>query len=766
MGTVVTEMNLVLKAPNTQTIAQARARALVVTFLVFFARSGHAGQTFDGPPAPVAPEVITREAKTGRATIRAVRLNEPLRVDGRLDEAIYSRVPALSDFVQMEPSAGSAATEKTEVWMLFDAVNIYVTFRCWESHPERMVVKEMRRDNSSLWQGENVAFFFDTFHDRRNGVEFGVSPSGGRYEGQVTNERSYNGDWNPVWKVVVGRFAGGWTVEAAVPFKSLRYGPGLAQVWGFQARRINAWKNELSFLTRLPPELGMGRGIFAASLAPAVVGLEAPERSKNLEVKPYTRTDVTTDRMASPPVSTHAGADVGLDVKYGLTEHLSTDLTYKTDFAQVEADDQQLNLTRFSLFFPEKREFFLENQGTFAFGGIGLPDMPILFYSRRIGLSQGQTVPIELGGRMTGRVGPYTVGALNIESGGQALPAAQATNFSVVRLKRDILRRSSVGVIATSRSAGEVDTGRNTAFGVDGTFALSGNLTINTYWARTETGSGSKDASSYRGQLDYGGDRYGVQVERLVVGENFDPGIGFVRRPNMRKSYGYFRFSPRPRKSKRIRKLHWDGSITRIANGDGQLETRDVFGEFAIDFQNSDHFSAQLERDEEFIPRPFAIAPGITLPIGRYNLETTRVGYSLGPQRALVATLLAEYGPFYGGRRAALSVSAGRLNPTLRLSIEPTYSINRVMLPQGDFAAALTGSRVTYTLTPLMFASALVQYNSSTDVMSTNLRLRWEYRPGSELFVVYNDERDTLAPRFPNLRNRAFVIKVNRLFRL
>jgi hypothetical protein len=464
---------------------------------------------FDGPPAPVAPAVIARDAATGRATVRAVRLTEPLRMDGRLDEAIYARVPPIADFVQMEPKAGSPATEKTELWILFDEANVYVTFRCWESHPERMVVTEMRHDNSNLWQGENVAFLFDTFHDRRNGVEFGVTPSGGRYEGQVTNERSYNGDWNPVWTVAVGRFAGGWIAETAVPFKSLRYRPGRDQVWGFQARRINAWKNELSFLTRLPAELGMGRGIFAASLAPALVGLEAPAHSKNVEVKPYRRADVTTTRGTLPPVSNQLGGAVGLDVKYALTRNLSTDVTDNPDFAQVEADDQQLNLTRFSLLFPEKREFFLENQGTFAFGGRGGTDMPILFYSRRIGLSHGQVVPIDVGGRVTGRVGPISLGVLNLESGNQALTGAQATNFSVVRLKRDILQRSSVGLIATSRSVGDADSARNTAYGVDGAFALSRNLTVNTYWARTETGSGSHDATSYRGQLDYAGDRYG-----------------------------------------------------------------------------------------------------------------------------------------------------------------------------------------------------------------------------------------------------------------
>jgi hypothetical protein len=727
--------------------------------------SGHARHV-DGTTAQMAPAVIAGDGGPTREPVRAVRLREPLRVDGRLDEAIYTTVAPMSDFVQMEPNAGSPATEQTEVWILFDEDNVYVTFRCWESHPERMIVKEMRRDHSNLWQGENVAFLLDTFHDRRNGVEFGVTPSGGRYEGQVTDERSYNGDWNPVWQVAVGRFDGGWIAETAIPFKSLRYAPGRTQVWGFQARRINAWKNELSFLTPLPRELGMGRGIFAASLAPALVGVEAPAPSKQLELKPYTRGDLTTNRDATPPVSNHLGGDVGLDVKYALKKNLSADVTYNTDFAQVEADEQQLNLTRFSLFFPEKRDFFLENQGTFAFGGVGSADVPILFYSRRIGVSPGQAVPIDGGGRVTGRVGPFTIGALNIESGQQTLTGAPATNFSVVRVKRDILHRSSVGVIATSRSVGEADSRRNTAYGVDGTFALSRNLTFNTYWVRTDTGNNSNDATSYRGQLDYSGDRYGIQLERLVVGRNFDPGIGFVRRPDMQKHVGSFRFSPRPSKGTRIRKVYWDGTITRITNGNGQLETRDVFGEFAIDFQNSDHLSAQFERDDEILPRPFSIAPGITLPVSAYSLETARAGYSLGPQRPFAATLLAEYGPFYGGRRAAVSLSAGRLNATRRVSLEPTYAINRVSLPQGDFAATLAGARVTYTVTPMLFTSALVQYNSSTNIVSTNVRLRWEYQPGSELFVVYNDERDSVAPRFPVLRNRALVIKITRLFRL
>jgi len=728
-------------------------------------RSPELSPTVGGPRAPVPSAVIARDAVSGRATIRAVRLNQPLRIDGRLDEAVYRSVPAISDFVQMEPHAGLPATEKTELWILFDDENVYVTFRCWESHPERMVVNEMRRDNSNLWKGENVAFMFDTFYDRRNGVEFGVTPSGGRYEGQVTNERYYYGDWNPVWKVAVKRFQGGWIAETAIPFKSLRYRPGRAQVWSFQARRINAWKNELSFLTQLPPALGMGRGIFAASLAPTVVGLEAPEHTKNLEIKPYVRGDLATDNSSSPRISNQLGGDAGLDVKYGPTQNLTTDLTYNPDFSQVEVDDQQINLTRFNLFLPEKREFFLENQGLFAFGGTGNADVPILFYSRQIGINQGQAVPIEAGGRLIGRVGRFSLGALDIESGNQKQAGAPATNFSVVRIKRDILRRSSVGLIATERSVSASGSARNTVYGADATFAFFDNLSFNTYWARANTSGVSKDDTSYRAQLDYSGDRYGVQLERLAVGSNFDPEIGFVRRGDMRKNFGYLRFSPRPKTSKRIRKLYFDGSMAYITNGAGHLETRDLLGEFAIDFQNSDHFTAQYERDYEFIPRPFAIAPGITLPVAGYNLETARTGYTLGPQRHLSGSLLVEYGPFYGGRRAAVTVSGSRVNATPRLSVEPTYSINHVTLSQGNFTAQLAGARATFTVTPLMFVSSLTQYNSTTHVVSTNVRFRWEYRPGSELFVVYNEERANLGAMAPALRDGGLVVKINRLLR-
>ena len=320
-----------------------------------------------GPPPPVPPEVIARDT-AGGVTVRAVRLAEPIRVDGRLNETVYSDVASMSDFIQNDPAEGEPATETTEVWILFDDDNVYVVARCWESRPERLVANEMRRDNVGIVFNDNFAWMFDTFYDRRNGVIFEVSAVGGRIDAQVTNEQQINLDWNPVWDVAVAKFEQGWAMEAAIPFKSLRYRPGVAQVWGFQARRINRWKNESSYLTPLSAAQA-NRGHFMASLAATLVGVEAPDGGRTLELKPYAIADLTSDRARD--ISNDPSGDVGLDVKYGVTDGLVADLTVNTDFAQVEADEQQVNLTRFSLFFPEKREFFLENQGIFTFGGAG-----------------------------------------------------------------------------------------------------------------------------------------------------------------------------------------------------------------------------------------------------------------------------------------------------------------------------------------------------------------------------------------------------------
>jgi uncharacterized protein DUF5916/cellulose/xylan binding protein with CBM9 domain len=754
-----------------------RTLAVGVLALCLIAPAASAvAQSPESPAAPVPPDMIVRDTATGKTTVRITRLASPLKIDGRLDEAFYETVRSISDFIQMEPAGGQQATEKTEVWLAFDQRNVYVSMRVWESQPERMVVNEMRRDSNNIRQGESIGFGFDTFYDHRNAIQFEVNPLGARTDGQSVNERQYSADWNPVWDLAVDKFEGGWTLETAVPFKSIRYGPGREQVWGFQARRTNKWKNEISFLTEVPPAYGLGRGSFSASLFATMVGLEAPPGSKNFEAKPYGIANLTTDNTVSPRISDHPDADFGADAKYGLTQNLTADLTYNTDFAQVEADEQQINLTRFSLFFPEKRDFFLENQGTFSFGGAGgmtgasaggdAGETPILFYSRRIGFSQNHEVPIWGGGRMTGRVGRTTIGLLNITTREDDAARVDDTNFSVVRIKQDVLRRSAVGVIMTARSIAQSGRGTNEAAGVDGTFQFFNNLAVNTYFAKTWSEGVETDDLSYRAQLDYGGDRYGVQLERLAVGDNFIPDVGYLRRDDIRRNYALFRFSPRPKSIRSVRKFSGIGALTYTENSAGRLETRIQDGEFGIEFQNSDRFLIGINNDYEYVKQAFAIVPKLIIPVGGYEFATGRIGYVFGQQRWYSGGLIFEAGGFYEGTRKAITFNRARLNFSSQFSIEPSVSINAIDLPQGSVTTKLVGSRITYTITPMMFVSAFVQYNSSTNTMATNARLRWEYRPGSELFIVYNDERDTLTSGFPGTRNRGLIFKINRLFRL
>ena len=416
----------------------------------------------------------------------------------------------------------------------------------------------MRRDTRQLRQNDTFAVILDTFYDRRNAVAFYTNPLGAIADFQITNEGNPNSDWNPVWDVRTGRFEGGWTVEMEIPFKSLRYRPGPSQIWGVQLRRNVRRKNEWNYITPLPISAGSGPGgIFRVSDAATLVGLDAPSGSKNLEVKPYGIGGISTNLAASPQIRNAGDGNGGLDVKYGVTQNLTADFTVNTDFAQVEVDEQQVNLTRFNLFFPEKREFFLEGRGIFdfarggfsgGFGGalrrtgggfFGGGNAPTIFYSRRIGLQNGTVVPIVGGGRLTGKIGAFDVGALNIQTDDEVLADAEMTNFTVVRLKRDILRRSSLGAIFTNRSLSLVGDGSSQSYGADATFSFYENVSLLGYAARTQVPDPARrgDDLSYQGRFDYGGDRYGFQAEHLLVEKNFIPEVGFLRRDNFRRSY-------------------------------------------------------------------------------------------------------------------------------------------------------------------------------------------------------------------------------------
>ena len=472
---------------------------------------------------------------------------------------------------------------------------------------------------------------------------------------------------------------------------------------------------------------------------------------------------------------------VGGDLKYGLTASLTADFTVNTDFAQVEIDEQQVNLTRFSLFFPEKRDFFLEGRGVFDFARGGVTGanfsqaittsiQPYLFYSRRIGLNRNREIPIDAGGRLTGKVGKYAIGVMNIQTGNESVSLTEPTNFSVVRVKRDILRRSSVGAIFTNRSTSVSVPGANQAYGVDAAFSFFQNVGFAAYYARTDTRGLTGDNESYQGIADYGGDRYGGHVEYLKVGSNFNPEVGFVSRVNFGRTYGTARFSPRPKSIKAVRKFTYQGNFDHFVNGADVLETRISTGMFSAELENSDVLAVTVARDFELLARPAAIL-GVTIPAGSHEFTNTLVTYALGAQRRVSGTLSAQTGNFYNGSLTAIGYSAARVSVMKQFSFEPTISVNRVEVPGATVTTRLYRTRADYGFSPLMFASALLQYTSTDRAFSSNLRFRWEYRPGSELFIVYTDERDLTDPRFAlptqvlGLRNRAFVVKINRLLR-
>jgi len=741
----------------------ARPALALVCLLVAAPTKAQAAPPPDDPVATSAAPLLVREAD-GRVTVRATRIAEPMRIDGKLDEAVYREVPPITDFIQQEPIEGAAPTEKTEAWILFDDENIYLVCRCWDSNPKAIVANDMRRDSPNLNSHDSFGVQLDPYHDGRGAFFFYMSPVGGIRDAAVTDSRP-NNDWNTVWQSGASRFDEGWIAEIAIPFKSLRYGPGRDQTWGIQVRRFINSKSERLHLTQLPASWGSGAWN-RMHLAATLIGLQAPAGSRNLEIKPYAISSLSTDTQATPRKSNEFSPDAGIDIKYGITKGLTADFSYNTDFAQVEADEAQVNLTRFSLSFPEKREFFLEGSGLFTFGavtGTSAADAPVIFYSRSIGLSRGQALPVIAGGRITGRAGPWSIGALNIEVGEDPALKVERTNFTALRLRRSVFSRGSVGGIFTRRSVSTVAAGSNAVFGLDANFGVRRYVNFGGYVAKTQTEGLDDKSLSYRGQFNYDHDRYGLELDRLVVEENFNPEVGFMRRRNFRRSYAQARFSPRTENNRLVRKWRYQAEIDYITDNQNRLSTREIRGEFQTDFHSGDNLNLAAVRSYEFLPQAFAIQ-GVRIPPGGYNFTNGIATYTAGQQHRISGKFSAEAGSFYGGDKRTLAFQ-GRVEISPRLGIEPNISQNWIDVPAGKFTTTLVGARTTLTLTPRMFVAALVQYTSGSSSLSSNVRLRWEYRPGSELFLVYTEGRSTLPVRGTELQNRGLVLKINRLFR-
>ena len=780
-----------MKKPNFPSLSSWSALLVVLTGWSPVSTAGQTGFSYDArenPPAPVAPATMARTDR-GRVTVRAVRITEPLNVDGVLDEAAYD-TPPITGFLQIVPLEGEPATERTDAWVFFDDDNIYLVCRCWDSAPpEEWVANEMRRDSQQVRQNDLFGAIFDTFQDRRNGFSFYTNPLAARADQWITDEGNPNRDWNPVWSVRTGRFEGGWTAEMAIPFKSLRYLSGEDRSWGIQMRRQIRRKNEMVYLAFVPLSAGAGTAIFRLSAAADLVGLDLPPAGKNIEIKPYATSNLTTDLSQTPAVSNDADGDVGLDLKYGITANMTADLTYNTDFAQVEVDERQVNLTRFSLSFPEKREFFLGGQGTFNFGRAGGGGggfggggggggfggrgggfrgggaAPTVYYSRRIGLSGGDPVPIIGGGMVTGKAGRLGFGLMNLQTD-RVQGVARETNFTVVRVKQDILGRSNIGALFTNRSKSVEVDGTNQVYGADGNFAFGQAFSFGGFYAQSRTPGLNNANESYVGRANYAGDRYGLRADYTVVGDNFNPEVGLVRRDDFLRYSTSARFSPRPQGIESIRQFRLEAGYERIESLDsGVLETEVWNGRFDIELESSDRISVQGALNFEHLAQPLPVSSVVSVPVGDYDFKSATFQYSIGTQRRVSGSLSLEVGEFYDGTIRTIGYNRGRIAVLNQFSLEPSVSFNDVKMSAGDFTATVLRLRADYAFTPLMFAGGLVQYDSDSDSFSSNLRFRWEYAPGSEFFAVYTDERSTVESGFPEIQNRAFALKINRLLR-
>ncbi|MCZ6492112.1 MAG: DUF5916 domain-containing protein [Acidobacteria bacterium] len=728
------------------------------------------------PPgyAQSTPSVTTRTH--GQKTITAVRTELPVTLDGNLDEPAWQAARISLGFVQKDPQEGEPSTERTEFRVLYTATTLYIGVICYDSNAEGILASERRRDDS-LENDDTVSIVLDTFHDHRNGFLFRTNPLGTQYDALITDEgRDINANWDEKWSVASQISTVGWTAEFAIPFKSLRMSEENGQGWGLDLERVIRRKNEFSYWN------SFHRGFLLENISQGghLEGLKDIETGLRLRIKPYLLGGFVNERRLNPtPGATDAfrstlrnTSDVGLEVlKYRITPSLTADITWNTDFAQTEVDDQQVNLDRFSLFFPEKREFFLEGAGVYEFGVVRSEGRPVmkLFHSRQIGLHRGQPVPIIAGGRITGKTQGFTVGILNVQT--EALPSEDvpASNYGVLRVKRDVLSRSTVGGFLINREiAGSSDFNR--VFGADVNFVFFQHFTIGGLLGKSSSPGikGNNWVSS--GETTWDSDFFSLGNTWVVIGPDFRNDAGFIPRKDMRQFTPQISFRPRPN-SRLIRQLAISARSDYTMNQNNQLETRVNHYTFEFRFQSGDVLAWSPHTRLERLREPFEIRSGVVIPPGTYSWWYPGIRYVANPARKLSGNVFWQkhYG-FFGGELHSLRILP-RLRLSEQLSVEPHYTLNRVRFPAGTYSDStdedgnfpdqdgaftdhIVNARVNYNFNNQWLTSTTIQYNSADSFLGFNFRLNYIFRPGDDFFLVYNEGRRALFEDFGNVERR------------
>ena len=688
-----------------------------------------------------------------------VAAKEAPKIDGDLSDRAWQHATWYGDFLQSVPDYGKPATEQTHVAFLYDDHNLYVAVRCDDSAPSLIRANKLRyRDEPTT--DDHIEVVFDTYRDQIRGAVFVVNPLGSKEEGLINGYESYTWSWDEVWETRAAITATGWQAELRIPFRVLRYSSASEQVWNVNVERVVRRKQEASYLVPPRPPFDISSLNYAATLS----GLEITTHQRNLQLIPYVlggwarETDPEDGRQRSRTLD-----QLGFDVKYSITPGLTLDATTKTDFAQVEADQEQVNLTRFSLFYPEKREFFLENAELFSFGHFGGdPEAPEVsaFFSRRIGLFQGATVPIDAGVRLTGKVGNQDVGLLSVRTASLPELGLPSAWYNVARVRRDLGERSYVGVILTDSRRGDF---HSTTMGFDSNWFLTRELSLQGDWLRVDDSGQDGARTAYNLSLDLTSDFYGFLFGASQVDQGFSPDLGFVQRDGYSKKEALLRRSIRPDRWG-IRRVNfrsnnfWYDSLPHDAR-----ESSSNNLECELELENGDRIAVQTGREFERLFQPFALDPHLAFPAGGYTFTSTEIDYWSDDSRRLGYNAEVTTGGFYDGTRRQLASEIWYVfSPRLRAT--GGYSPVDISSPHGDVAWNLWSVRLDYTHSSTLSASGYLQYNSSDGTKVLNLRLRWILPNDSDLFLVYNDTREDRLGA-PSLRTRELALKVNyRLF--
>ncbi|MGE3958871.1 MAG: DUF5916 domain-containing protein [Vicinamibacterales bacterium] len=709
----------------------------------------------DTPPAP--PSTRNRGEQYRIPALRAPRAPE---IDGLLDEEVWRTAPMIDSFTQQEPVNGQPSTERTEVRVLYDAANLYIGVHAFDSEPDHLTATEMRRDSNRLNDEDYFQVILDTFRDSRSGYMFVTNPLGAKLEQQIFEEgggnvrgsaSNINKDWNGVWDASSRKTSDGWVTEIAIPMVTLRSPDVPVQTWGINFARQIRRKNEIVYWSPIPKPFT----IMQVSLAGTVTGMTELNRGLDLRLKPYVTTGGRYARTGS--TSTMNGLkDVGIDAKYGLGHGLALDVTVNTDFAQAEVDEQQVNLTRFQLFFPEKRDFFLENSGQFTVGTQGLERLMDLFFSRRIGLSDtGQPIGIKGGARLTGKVNGNNIAVMDLQT--EAFNGRPADNFLVARYSKDVRRRSKIGGLFINKES--MSSGRfNRVAVADALFAPNRSFSLHTIAAKSMTPGVDRDANAYHARALFLDTKWQTYAEFSQIEPNFNDEVGFIPRTGIRQTKVHLERNPRP--GGLIRVMEPMINVIYITDMNNRLLTRRNHQMVGTRFQNGAYLNIWWNHWFDQIDQPFNVQT-VTIPRGTYKYDEFSFTFNSNPARRIYEQFTFSPQTYYGGTRTDVSGTLG-LRMNARASAEYSIQRNDVEGPWGAFVVNLSILRVDLALSPRQTIRTLSQYNSLTRQLSMSVRYNFIYKPGSDIFVTYDElQTDTLGR--PIGRNRQFVLKTTYL---